>query len=58
MSNRVKLLKKYIEVASECLNDLHNYETPFIIYSMLNSSVVLELKGTCREVKKIAALKN
>lgn len=57
-ANRVKLLKKYIEVASECLNDLHNYETPLVIYAALNSSIILELKETCREVKKNIALKN
>jgi len=57
-ANRVKLLKRYIEVATECLNDLHNYETPLIIYAVLNSSIILELKETCREVKKIIILKN
>lgn len=55
--NRVKIVKKLIEVADECSKNIHNYESPFIINSALKSDPVRGLVETMKEVKRSAAHK-
>jgi len=50
-TNRVKVLKKLLEVSEECLK-IHNYESPFTIFSALKSDACRALIRTTREMKK------
>lgn len=52
VSIRVKVMKKLLEIAVECMDDLHNYESPFIITSALKSDALRSLEKTVRDVKK------
>lgn len=58
INNRVKIIKTLLEAANECLNNIHNYESPFIINSALKSDAIRALELTSREVKKSTAHKN
>ncbi|CAG9330198.1 unnamed protein product [Blepharisma stoltei] len=53
-NNRVKIVKKLLEVATECLTVINNFESPFIINSALKSDTIRALDATCKEVKKSA----
>ena len=50
--NRVKVLKKLLDVANVCLTTFFNFETPFIITTAFKSDPLLSLKKTFFQIAK------
>ena len=48
--NRVKLVKRLLDVAQACMTTFFNFETPFIISTVLKSDAIMELKKTMAQV--------
>jgi len=57
-NNRVRVVKNLLEIANECINELHNYESPHVIKLVLKSDAVRALDSTCKKVKKSTTHKN